>query len=202
MELTYPREKVQWRRDAYSELLRKSIHMAVAFVPLAAAYSIGLTMAVLAAGVLFYTWTELMRLAGYRIPLVTSVTLRASRPGAEGMVLGPVTLAIGAMLALMLYPDPVSTIAIYALAFGDGFAALVGRLWGQWSLPFNKRKSIEGSAACFAAVFLVTYRYFDNPLHAFIVAAAAMLIESFDLGDLDNIIMPFGVGLMAEMFLL
>lgn len=199
----YIRTKVEKNQDVYSELLRKSIHMAVALVPSAAFFNITLTMGVLALGILFYTWTETMRLSGYSVPMVTSITRLAGRgKAAEGMVMGPVTLAIGAMLALMLYPDPVSTIAIYALAFGDGFASLVGRIWGKIPLSFNSDKTVEGSFACFTAVFLVTFIYFDNPLSAVSVAVTAMLIESLSLGDMDNVVMPFGVGLVAGILII
>lgn len=203
MQMVYTDTRVNRSRIAYPEMLRKSIHMAVVVVPTAAAFNITLTMVALAAGTLFYTWTEFMRLSGHTVPLVTSVTHRASRgKDQDGMVFGPVTLAVGAMLALMLYPDPVSTIAIYALAFGDGFAGLVGRMWGRLPLYFNSGKSVEGSFACFAAVFLVIFHYFDNPLEAVVVATAAMLIESTPLGDMDNIVMPFGTGLVAGLFLM
>ncbi|MFP4180710.1 MAG: diacylglycerol/polyprenol kinase family protein [Spirochaetaceae bacterium] len=199
----YIRTKVERNQDVYSELLRKSIHMAIALVPSAAFLNLTLTMGALAVGILFYTWTETMRLSGYSVPMVTSITRLAGRgKDAEGIVMGPVTLAIGAMLALMLYPDPVSTIAIYALAFGDGFASLVGRIWGKLPLSFNSDKTVEGSFACFAAVFLVTFVYFDNPLAAVPVAVTAMLIESLSLGDMDNVVMPFGVGLVAGILII
>ncbi len=202
-KIVYVESKVTRTRAGSSELLRKSLHMAIALVPTLAALNIQLAMAALAGGVIFYSWTEAMRLSGYRIPVVTEVTHRASRgKDIEGMVLGPITLAIGAMLALMLYPDPVSTIAIYALAFGDGFASLVGRMWGSISLPVNGKKTFEGSFACFTAVFLVTLRYFDNPVEAAAIALAAALIESLPLGDMDNVVLPFGVGMMAELLLL
>jgi dolichol kinase len=201
--IMYIETKVTRAREGYSELLRKSLHMAIALVPTLAALNIQLTMVALAGGVLFYSWSEAMRISGYRIPVVTEVTHRASRgKDMEGMVLGPVTLAIGAMLALMLYPDPVSTIAIYALAFGDGFASLVGRMWGSISLPSNRKKTFEGSFACFTAVFLITVRYFDNPFQAVAVALAAALIESLPLGDMDNVVLPFGVGMMTELIML
>ncbi len=202
MQMQFIEVEVVKSREAYSELLRKSIHMAVALVPTMAALNISLTMTTLAAGILFYSWSEAMRISGYRIPLITELTHRAGRgKDAEGVVLGPITLAIGAMLALMLYPDPVSTIAIYALAFGDGFASLVGKLWGRIALPLNPVKTVEGSFACFAVVFLVTLRYFDSPVEAAIVALTATIIEALPLGDMDNVLMPFGTGMMAELLI-
>ena len=203
MKMIYSKTRMVRYQEAYSELLRKSIHMAVALVALLASFDITLPMPALAAGTLFYSWAEGMRLAGYRIPVVTAVTCRAARgKDGDGMVMGPVTLAIGAMLALMLYPDPVSTIAIYALAFGDGFASLVGRVWGSMQLSFNPGKTMEGSIACFIAVYVVTAGYFSNPGEALVIAATATLIESAALGDMDNILMPFGVGLAAMVMLL
>ena len=58
--------------------------------------------------------------------VVSGLTVAAARPGDAGFVLGPATLGLGAMLALLLYPLPASAIAIYALAFGDAAASVVG----------------------------------------------------------------------------
>ncbi|MDR1353691.1 MAG: phosphatidate cytidylyltransferase, partial [Treponema sp.] len=127
-----------------------------------AAINHAFTVSLLAAGILFYLCTECLRLAGIRVPLVSKITKIASRSRDDGkLVFGPVTLGIGALTALIFYPAPTAAIAVYALAFGDGLASLIGKLYGSIRPSFMMGKSIEGSAACFAAVlasaFLVSH---------------------------------------------
>jgi dolichol kinase len=185
------------------EAVRKSIHVLIAFVP-AMAYSLGVVtaMSVLAAGTLVYTVSETLRLQGRNVLLVSRLTVIAARPRDVGhFILGPVTLALGAMVSLMLYPEPAASIAIYALAFGDGIASFAGKLFGTVRIPFSGGKTVEGTFACFAAVFVTTYTVTANPEIAGTVAAAAALIELAPTRDLDNLIMPAGTGLIASYLL-
>ena len=55
--------------------------------------------------------------------------------------------------------------------------------------------------ACFAAVFLVTLRITMKPVDALVVAAAATVLEAIPAGNFDNIVIPFGVGLVATQLL-
>ncbi|HEY9595131.1 MAG TPA: phosphatidate cytidylyltransferase [Spirochaetia bacterium] len=180
------------------ELVRKSIHLLVAFVPTLASVNLSGTLTLLAVGTLFYAFSEASRLSGVTIPVVTDITLLASRErDRHGFVLGPITLAIGTMLSLLLYPLPAASLAIYALAFGDGFASLVGTLVRGPRIPFLRSKTVSGSLACFVAVFLITFRVTGNVTSAFIVAGSATILEAIPFGNFDNIVIPVGVGLVA-----
>jgi dolichol kinase len=119
------------------EFVRKSLHLLIAIVPILASANLPATLALLAFGTLFYAFAESSRRHGNPILVVSDLTLIASRDRDKtGFVLGPVTLGLGAMISLLLYPEPAASIAIYALAFGDGLAALVGRVvGGQDTLP-------------------------------------------------------------------
>ena len=183
------------------ELVRKSLHMLIAFVPSIAMVSGALpALAILGMGVLFYTGAEYARLHGRSIVLVSAVTVMASRPRDRGrFVAGPVTLGIGAMLALLLYPAPAAFLAIYALAFGDGIASLVGRAFGR--VQIVPGTSFEGSLACFVAVFTAGLAVTGETVTALVVAAVATVLEAVPSDDLDNIIMPVGVGLVATLLL-
>jgi dolichol kinase len=108
--------------------------------------------------------------------------------------MGPVTLGLGAMLALLLYPSPAASIAIYALAFGDGFASLVGKFFGRLRPAFLCGKSVEGSMACFTAVFIAAYRVSPDYRTAFTAAFTAAAVEALPLEDYDNIALPVTVG--------
>jgi len=184
------------------EIVRKSIHLFIAFVPLLASINSFATMAVLAGGVILYTYAEMMRQKGNYVFIISDVTILAIRERDKGrFVMGPVTLGIGAMLSLLLYPEPAASIAIYALAFGDGFASLIGTLWGRVKIPFTDGKSIAGSFACFFAVFLISFKLTLNPLYAFIIAFSATLLELFPVKDIDNLLVPAGTGLVASLLI-
>ncbi len=180
------------------EVVRKSLHLLIAVVPVLASLDVRAPLGLLAIGTLFYAFAEASRLQGMPIPLVSDLTLIASRDkDRNGFVLGPVTLSLGAMLALLLYPLPAASIAIFALAFGDGLASLAGTLLRGPRIPLLGGKTLAGSFACFAAVFLVTLRITGNPTSALVIAASATILEAIPAGNFDNLLIPFGVGLVA-----
>jgi phytol kinase len=184
------------------ELVRKSIHLFIGIVPTLASINFTMTLGLLAAGTLVYAASESLRMAGIDVPLVSRVTALAARRRDSGKyVMGPVTLGLGAMLSLLLYPDPAASVAIYALAFGDGFSSLVGKLFGSIRLPFTGGKSLEGSLTCFSAVFLSAFAVSRKPLQSFAIALFAMIVEAAPLKDLDNIVLPVLTGALALLIL-
>src|SRR5258706_15718011 len=85
------------------EIVRKSLHLLIAIVPVLASIDLFGTLALLAAGTLFYAFAETSRLGGAPIAVVSDLVLIASRDkDRKGFVLGPVTLSLGAMLSLIL----------------------------------------------------------------------------------------------------
>jgi dolichol kinase len=182
------------------EVLRKGIHLLIAFVPGIAQFSLGLAVGLLSAGILFYAACESFRMEGIRVPVISKVTsLAARRRDGDRFVLGPVTLGLGALLSLLLYPNPAASIAIYALAFGDGLSSLVGKAIGSVRIPFTGGKSLEGSLTCMAAVFVAAYAVTGNAPKSVVIAAAAMVIEAIPTKDFDNIILPVAVGAIATL---
>jgi len=134
--------------------------------------------------------------------VISDLTVIASRDkDRAGFVLGPVTLGLGAMVALLLYPEPSASIAIYALAFGDGLAALVGRVVGGPRIPFLQGKTFSGSLSCFGAVFVIALHVSGRPVESLIIAGVATVLEGVPTGNFDNIIIPFGVGMVATKLL-
>jgi phytol kinase len=184
------------------EFVRKSLHLLVALVPIFASIDLAATVSALGVGTLFYAFAELSRLRGNPIILVSDITLIASRDRDRGrFVLGPVTLGLGAMMALMLYPEPAASIAILALAFGDGVASLAGTLLRGPRIPFLRGKTLSGSGACFVVVFIGTFRITQSPVDSLLVAATATVLEGIPTGNFDNLLIPFGVGLIASRLL-
>jgi dolichol kinase len=182
------------------ELLRKGIHVLIAFVPAIAHASFPLAVGLLGGGVLVYACCEGLRLHGHAVPLVSRLTALASREREAGrFVLGPLTLGLGALSALLLYRDPAASIAIYALALGDGLAGLVGKAFGRVRLPFTDGKSLEGSLACAAAVFLSAWVLTSDAPRSLAVAAVATLAEAAPTKAFDNIVLPVVAGAAAAM---
>jgi len=185
--------------DFKAEIVRKSLHFLIALSPPLAAISRPFTVVLLMAGVLAYTLMEKLRLSGIKVPLVSSLTNIAARERDKGyFVMGPVTLGFGALFALVLFPSPAAAIAIFALAFGDGFASLIGKFFGQTRPAFMQGKSIEGSLACFIAVLLVSYGVIPDIRIALAAAFAATAAEALPLGDYDNLALPVIVGFVVQ----
>lgn len=185
-------------KEIETEFIRKAIHILVAFIPVIASINKTFSVAFLAAGVVFYTFSEYLRCNGGNIIIISRITQMASRDRDKGrFVLGPVTLGIGALLALMLYPAPAATIAIYALAFGDSIASVIGKIFGRIRLPYSGGKTLAGSLACLTVVTFTAYRITGSFKSAIILGSVATLLEALPTGDLDNIIIPTGTGLAA-----
>jgi dolichol kinase len=185
-------------RHLRTELIRKAIHLLVALVPLLAAIDVSLTMGLVGAGTLFYIFAENARRRGVSVYIVSDLTVIASRDRDRGrFVMGPVTLGIGAMLALLLYPQEASIIAIYALAFGDSAASLFGKLIGGIRIPLSSGKTLAGSLACLTVVTLVSYRLTGDLTLALIIGIATAVLEALPATDMDNIIIPVGTGFVA-----
>ncbi|MBN2049377.1 MAG: phosphatidate cytidylyltransferase [Spirochaetales bacterium] len=187
------------RHELTIEFYRKSIHLLIGLVPLAASYRFELTVAFLISGTLLYTLAEMMRLSGREVYIISGVTRAASRSrDRDRFVLGPVTLGLGALLALMLYPERAAFIGIYALAFGDGISSIAGKLLGKVEIPFTGGKTLVGSGACFLIVYLAAYILYGDLLISLGIAAVATFLEALPSTDFDNILIPVGTGFAAE----
>jgi dolichol kinase len=186
-------------KDISKELVRKSLHLLIACTPtianLIGTYN---TILMLALGIFIYNAAEYLRLKGIRVPLISRITEIAMRQRDQGhFVLGPITLGLGAMLALFLYPEPAATVAIYALAFGDGLSSVAGKVFGTVRIPFSGGKSVEGSLTCFVAVLMAICLLVPSiPTNqAVLIALIAAFLEVLPSKDFDNIILPVGTGL-------
>ena len=184
-----------------SELIRKGIHILIALVPELAALNRSHTALLLMVGVLFYAWVESLRFVGFSPPLFSSVTKAVLREREQGrFALGPVTLGLGALLSLLLFPPQAAAAAVYALAFGDSAATLAGKFLGRIRPAFMAGKSLEGSLACFIATTLAGFLVFQDWKTALAIGVASMLAEALPFGDFDNLLLPLAAGLAALAF--
>lgn len=181
------------------EIFRKSIHLCGAFIPFFLKKDFWLIIILLLLVCVIYFISELLRLKNIRMPIVSHITIFASRKRDENKVsLGPITLVLGIVLASILLPLNYATAGIFALSFGDGFASLVGKIFGKIKISHTGGKTLEGSLACFFAVAISVSLLTKNILLGFLTGLFAMLIEILPLLDFDNLIIPVFTGFFLQ----
>ena len=184
-----------------AEFGRKGIHLLIALVPALDALNHSNTALLLMTGILLYTWMEGLRFLGFSLPLVSSVTAAVLRKREHGhFALGPVTLGLGALLALLLFPHREAALAIYVLAFADSAASIAGKALGRIRPAFLSGKSLEGCLACFAASALAACLIFRDWKTALIVGLTSLVVDLLPLGDFDNLLLPLAAGLASMVF--
>jgi len=180
------------------EVFRKTIHLSSACIIVFAEHWYRATIAGIIAISLIYCLSELLRMHRHELCLIAKITRYASRTRDKGrFVLGPLTLAGGVLAALLLFPLHTAKIAVFALAFGDGLASLVGKRFGKIKLAFFKDKTVAGSLACFFAVFLSSFAVSKSLWKSLIIGAAGACIEMLPLKDYDNLLIPIAIGFLA-----
>ncbi len=195
---------IEMRKRFYSvakELFRKTIHMGTALVPLVLYLSRSLIIFLLLTALVLYSVSEIMRLSGRNVPVVSKITEAAARKrDSDKFVLGPVTLCLGVLFTILFFDFDTASAGIYALAFGDGLASLSGKFFGQCIIPFTQGKTAAGSLACYIAIFISSYAVFGSCYLSLIVAAIGMFIELLPLRDFDNLLIPLAVSSFIHFF--
>ncbi|MDX9783165.1 MAG: SEC59/DGK1/VTE5 family protein [Spirochaetia bacterium] len=188
------------RQEISIEFTRKSIHLLIAFIPLLLSLSKAFTVLLLAGGIMVYSVFETLRMRGYSIPLISALTARAARLRDDGrFVTGPVTLGLGALLTVLLFPREPASIAIYILAFADGLSSLVGKTIGRIRMPLTQGKSLEGSITCFICSLIPSYLISGRVGASLVIALVSTLVEAAPTKDWDNILLPLAAGATALM---
>ena len=117
------------------------------------------------------------------------------------------TIAYGisiTLLILFFWPDNIEAItaAILVMAFGDGFAGLIGKevKSKSWKI-LGQRKSIGGTSSMFAISLLVIFGITlitgtnISPVEIIGIAILATSLEQISVWGLDNLTVPIGVAL-------
>jgi uncharacterized protein (TIGR00297 family) len=186
-----------------SEAARKALHVGMAgFALLLPSLSWGAALAAAGFAVLFNA---------FLLPRVTPYFLRreeGDRGFSVGITLYP--LVVFALLLLFRRNLPVAAAGWGYLAFGDGFATLVGMTVGGPRLPWNTRKSFSGSFAFVVFGFLgasllygfVSSRFPSSSelLCLFAAALAGAAVESLPSELDDNVLPPLvGAAVLASL---
>ncbi len=180
-----------------SENMRKVIHLSALLVPLFSELTSKSTVvAALSIITIAYTLAEVLRLKGQRLPIITPFTLKMSRREERtSFIIRPTYLAIGIILALVLYPSAIAYSSICIGVIGDLVAAVVGGRVGRRRII--GRKTVEGFVAGLTASFLAG-SLLVSPFLALVGAVGAMLMELLDVPD-DNLTMPIVAGALMTL---
>ncbi len=170
------------------EVERQLFHILVGIIALSVLILLGHGIAMAACFFTLVIGTILInaRLLGFRIPLVQWFERRFERPDAPLPGWGSACYATGVLLALTFLDDTsLMAATIFVLALGDGLSTIIG-LKGAAAIPYNRKKTVEGSAAMFIAS--LGSAIFIGPA-AVPLAFAATVAESLPLID-DNLSIP------------
>ncbi len=174
-----------------NEPLRKSIHIAVGLGAFALKWIPWRYAALVAAAFIVINWLVLHRLVGRGIA-------RHERGWDAGIVLYPATVC--ALILVFNWHIEIAAVAWALMAFGDGFATVIGRAMPIATLPWNRQKSWGGALAFLvfggAAAFAVSVQYLGHPrIEALaLVLVVSAIAETLPLGLNDNIVVPLVAG--------
>ena len=184
------------------EFFRKTIHIMAFFIPYFYYFHQQATMTMLLSITLVYFISEVLRTKmNIYLPLISDITMISSREidrDQGKIILGPITLSIGIFLSLTFFDYRSAVIAIYALAFGDGVASLIGGIIGGWKIPLTFGKTFSGSFGCFSILSLTYLACGLSLYQAVFLAFIASAIEVFPTGDFDNLLIPVATGIIAK----
>ena len=182
-----------------SEMLRKVIHISGFLIPLFCVQflntylvSVGLFLVIVV-----YTISEVAR--GYEInfPIFSTVTRKAAKSVFEVkyFATAPLAFTLGITLSLIFFPPSIAYASITVLTLGDSMANIFGKVFGKIPLPFNRKKTFEGTICGFVCAFFGSI-LFVNPLNALVAVTVGMLIESLPLQIDDNLAIPLSAGVV------
>lgn len=178
--------------------MRKGIHISGFLIPLVYVQFLSLYFVTIGLFlvILVYTLSEVARNYGLNFPVFSTVTRKAAKSFFEVkyFATAPIAFTLGITLSLLFFPPPIAYTSIAVLTLGDSFANIFGKAFGKTPLPFNGKKTLEGTICGFVCAFLGSI-LFVNPLKALVAVTVGMLAETLPLQIDDNLIIPLSAGL-------
>ena len=186
-----------------NDFVREGIHASGIFMPIISSLvGVPVVGALIFLIAVVYTLSELWRLEGRKLPVLSAITRHAaSQSEFHGFAAAPLYFAGGILFTLVVFPHPASYAAIAMFCLGDSAASLFGGLVSR-SLPFNKGKTWEGSLAGVFFAFLGGLFFLPGkPLIALVGAVIAMTVEVLPLPINDNVLIPVVTGAALTLLL-
>lgn len=148
-----------------------------------------------------YTLSEIARVRGINIPILSEITWNAAnKTELYEFATAPIYFALGITISLLIFPEPIRYVAITVITLGDGGAHIFGIKFGKTKLPFNKGKNIEGTVFGFILAFLGAMIFVD-PFRAFIAAGVGMVVEGIPSPINDNFSIPLATGITLALIM-
>ena len=149
--------------------------------------------------VVLYSLSEVARLRGINIPILSEITWNAvNKTELYEFATAPIYFALGIIISLLIFPEPIRYVAITVITLGDGGAHIFGIKFGKTKLPFNKGKNVEGTLFGFTLAFLGAMIFVD-PFRALIAATVGMLVEGIPSPINDNFSIPLASGIILAL---
>ena len=183
-----------------SEIVRKIVHIGTGNVILLAWWlnipaSIGIAASILAG---------VFTLLSYRFPLIPGI----NSVGRKSFGTFFYAVSIGVLVAWFWYlKQPYyAVLGILIMAWGDGFAALIGQRFGKHKYNvLGGQKSLEGSLTMTVVSFIVTAlillsvqgNSWETWLISLVVAVVATGLEAISFLGIDNLTVPLGSAALA-----
>ena len=171
------------------ETKRQIIHILIGFAAIAFLFLFGRGMLIgpifftIIIGLIIINQTYL----GRKISIIEWFIEQFERKDVQFPGWGSASYATGVLLLSCFLTDiNIIAASILIIALGDGVATIAGKK-GKISIPYNKKKKLEGSIAFFLSS-LVGF-FFIGPL-IIPAAAVAMIVESFPIAMDDNLTLP------------
>ena len=117
----------------------------------------------------------------------------------EGEITGATWVFVGSLITIILIPNPYCIVALFFLAVGDTFAALIGM---NYPLLKIGRKTLSGSVACFVTCCIIGLLFSFGLKTSTIIFGAliATLTELSSMKINDNLSIPIFSGLSMYFF--
>jgi len=173
--------EVASRRRTDLHLARKVWHCCMGLFILAVYHLSGMSRAtgvmILGSFLAAFLTLETIRL---NVPSFNTVALRFWKPlmreNEINRMSGVPYYIAACVLAIGVFPEPVATLCILYLAFGDPVASLIGILYGDRSIRFANGRSLIGTLASVTVCFLITLFYFSGfPFGSETILAVSLL---------------------------
>lgn len=188
------------KTDFRIELNRQAIHFVVGCLCILAFILLGkmLTALLLLLLLVIGYWVMLQIKHKGSFKLLREIIKHVERPNEEHFPALPAFMfLIGALLAILLFPNPLAGLAaLIVVTFGDSIATLIGKYYGKIEMITNR--TLEGTVVGILIAFIPLAFLFQLEI-AFAIAAVGMLAEYLPIED--NIGIPIVAGLTATLLL-
>jgi dolichol kinase len=193
--------KVPWL-----EIRRKMMHTWPIIIPIAYRFvSKETALTIMLPICAFYVFCDIFRHFhdGFRRIFDRVITSNFLREHEKHGLIGSSYFIFGALLAIIIFPKPVTIASLYILIICDAVAAIVGTGWGRIRIF---AKTLEGSVAFFASgIAVVVLALQDTPLWGesamhdhllwgVLAVLGAALVELIPTGLDDNLTIPLVAG--------